>query len=230
MNPFKNLSILCFYFLVTLFIALAHAARFDITNNCSFTIWAGALPGGGREINKGGTWSLEVAPTKSGRIWARTNCSFNGSGIGTCQTGDCGGLLQCEVGGSPPVTIAEYRINQIQNGTDIFDISVVDGFNVPMAFSPTTRECTGTDCTGDLIGLCPKELKVPGGCKSPCAAFNTPEYCCTGSVGERCKATNYSIIFKGACPGAFSYSYDEKLNTYTCPSGTNYRVVFCPGP
>ena len=111
---------------------------------------------------------------------------------------------------------------------DFFDISVVNGFNVPMAFSPTTHECTSTDCTGDLNGLCLKELKVPGGSNNPCTVFKTDEYCCTSRTPESCKPRNYSIIFKGACPGAVSYSYDAKLNTCTCPSGNSYKVVFCP--
>ena len=52
--------------------------------------------GGGRLINKGGIWSLEVSLrslASGGRIWARIGCSFDGSGRGSCQTGDCGGLL-----------------------------------------------------------------------------------------------------------------------------------------
>jgi hypothetical protein len=31
------------------------------------------------------------------------------------------------------------------------------------------------------------------------------------------------------CPDAYSYSRDDDLSTtFTCPSGTNYQVVFCP--
>ncbi|KAL0000021.1 hypothetical protein SO802_019623 [Lithocarpus litseifolius] len=231
MNPFKNLSISFFYFFFILFIAFAHAARFDITNNCNFTIWAAAVPvGGGRQINKAGIWSLEVSrKSRLFGIWARTGCSFDGSGRGSCQTGDCDGLLHCKNYGKPPFTLAEFTLNL---DLDFFDVSVGFGFNVPMAFSPTNSECTGTDCTSDLNGLCPKELKVPSGCNSPCTVFKTDKYCCTSSSNtpQSCPLTNYSIILKGACPGAVSYSYDSKLNTYSCPSGNNYKVVFCPGP
>ncbi|KAK9276839.1 hypothetical protein L1049_006376 [Liquidambar formosana] len=43
--------------------------------------------------------------------------------------------------GAPPNTLAEYALNQF-NGLDFFDISLVEGFNVPMDFSPTSYGCT----------------------------------------------------------------------------------------
>ncbi|KAK9999140.1 hypothetical protein SO802_018743 [Lithocarpus litseifolius] len=230
MKPFKNLSISFFYFFVSalIFISLlAYAARFDIKNNCNITIWAAAVPGGGRQINPGGTWSLEVSPNsvQSGnRIWARTECIFNGSGVGKCQTGDCGGLFQCQEYGAVPLTLAEYSLDQFEN-KDFYDISLVDGFNVPMVFNPTSPECLGIDCTGDLNGNCPTELKAPGGCYSPCTVFKTKEYCC---IGADCKATNYSMFLKGGCPGAYSFPKDDATSLYSCHSGSNYNVVFCP--
>ena len=80
MNLFKNLSIN--FFLASLFIALAHAARFDITNNCPYTVWAAAVPGGGRQLNSCQSWPLDVnAGTARARIWARIGCNFDGSGL-----------------------------------------------------------------------------------------------------------------------------------------------------
>ncbi|GMY30233.1 Thaumatin-like protein [Fagus crenata] len=219
----SNFSLL----LITLFFASAHTGRFDITNNCNFTIWAAAMPGGGRQVNPGGTWSLEVSPgTKSGRIWARTGCSFNGSGPhGSCQTGDCGGVLQCQAYGAPPNTLAEYALNQFNN-LDFFDMSLVNGFNVPMDFSPTSNGCTrGIRCTADINGQCPIELKAPGGCNDPCIVFNTDDFCCnSGSCGP----TTYSKFFKDRCQDAYSYPKDDNTSTFTCPGGTNYKIVFCP--
>ncbi|KAM4085240.1 hypothetical protein ACJW30_10G011900 [Castanea mollissima] len=227
MNPFKNLSISFFYFFFILFIAFAHAARFDITNNCNFTIWAAAAPiAGGRQINKGGIWSLEVSPGSSGRIWARTGCNFDGSGNGSCQTGDCGGLLQCKAYSAPPNTLAKFSLNPNKN-LDLFYISLLDGFNVPMEFSPTSGDCTnGIRCAADINGQCPAQLKAPGGCNNPCTVFKTYEYCCTS--GNSCGPTNYSKFFKDRCPRAYSYPKDHAKSTFTCNSGTNYKVVFCP--
>ncbi|KAB1215290.1 Thaumatin-like protein [Morella rubra] len=226
MSLSKNLSIFCFLS-ITLCFALANAARFNIVNNCPFTVWAGAVPGGGRQLNaRGGTWNLDVAAgTKGARIWPRTGCNFDGSGRGRCQTGDCGGLLQCQAYGAPPNTLAEYALNQFSN-KDFFDISLVDGFNVPMEFSPTSGGCTrGIRCTADINGQCPNELKAPGGCNNPCTVFKTDQYCCNSG---KCGPTNYSKFFKTRCPDAYSYPKDDPTSTFTCPGGTNYKVVFCP--
>ena len=100
------------------------------------------MPGGGRRLNQNDVWTFNVNPdTVAARIWARTNCNFDASGRGQCQTGNCGGLLQCQAYGTPPNTLAEYALNQFNN-LDFFDISLVDGFNVPMEFSPTSGGCT----------------------------------------------------------------------------------------
>ncbi|KAB2622686.1 hypothetical protein D8674_024868 [Pyrus ussuriensis x Pyrus communis] len=95
MSPLKSLllfSILC----AILFFASANAARFDIQNNCPYTVWAAAVPGGGRQLDGGQSWAIDVT---------------------------------------------EYALNQYNN-LDFFDISLVDGFNVPMDFSPTSGGCT----------------------------------------------------------------------------------------
>ncbi|XP_027343491.1 protein P21-like [Abrus precatorius] len=206
---------------------LSHAATFDITNKCTYTVWAAAVPtGGGKQLNPGESWGINVAAGTAGaRIWARTNCNFDGSGRGHCQTGDCGGALQCTAYGTPPNTLAEFALNQYNN-LDFYDISLVDGFNVPMEFSPTSNGCTrAISCTADINGQCPSVLKADGGCNNPCTVFKTDEYCCnSGSCGP----TDYSKFFKDRCRDAYSYPKDDASSTFTCPGGTNYRVVFCP--
>ena len=213
------------FLLLPLLFVVSHAATFDIVNQCSFTVWAAAVPGGGRQLDPSQTWTINVNPgTTGGRVWARTDCSFDGSGSGSCQTGDCGGLLECQAYGTPPNTLAEFALNQFQN-LDFVDISLVDGFNVPMDFSPTSGDCRGIRCSADINGQCPAELRAPGGCNNPCTVFKTDEYCCTSGS---CGPTNYSMFFKNNCPDAYSYPKDDATSTFTCPGGTNYRVVFCP--
>ena len=223
-----------FTMLFLIFLALffnfnpSHAATFTIRNNGPYTVWAAASPGGGRRLDRGQTWTLNVAAgTAMARIWGRTGCSFDGAGRGRCQTGDCGGLLQCQGWGQPPNTLAEYALNQFNN-LDFFDISLVDGFNIPMDFSPTSGGCRGPrQCTADINGQCPAQLRAPGGCNNPCTVFKTNEYCCTNGQGS-CGPTDFSRFFKQRCPDAYSYPQDDPTSTFTCPGGTNYRVVFCP--
>ena len=222
---FQKLCILSLLLLIIAF-SFAKAATFDVRNNCGFPVWAAAVPGGGQRLNRGQTWSFNVnAGTHGARIWARTGCNFNRAGRGRCQTGDCEGVLRCTGFGQPPNTLAEYALNQ-HNNLDYFDISLVDGFNVPMEFSPTSNGCTrGISCTADINGQCPNELRAPGGCKNPCTVFKTNEYCCnSGSCGP----TNYSRFFKDRCRDAHSYPKDDRTSTFTCNGGTNYKVVFCP--
>lgn len=218
---------LCLFILVsTIFISYTDAATFTIQNQCPYTVWAAAVPGGGQRLDRSQTWTINVAPgTERARIWARTKCTFNAAGQGHCETGDCGGLLRCKAYGQPPNTLAEYALNTKTNNLDFFDISLVDGFNVPMAFTPISNKCRGIRCTADINGQCPRELKAPGGCNNPCTVFKTDQYCCNSG---KCGPTNYSRFFKQRCPDAYSYPKDDQTSTFTCPGGTNYRVVFCP--
>ncbi|KAI5557094.1 hypothetical protein BDE02_18G078800 [Populus trichocarpa] len=200
-------------------------STFEIRNQCPYTVWAAALPGGGRRLDPGQSWTITAnAGTTQARIWGRTNCIFDGAGRGTCETGDCNGLLQCQAFGQPPNTLAEYALNQFNN-LDFFDISLVDGFNVPMDFSPVSGNCRGIRCAADINGQCPNQLRASGGCNNPCTVFKTDQYCCnSGSCGP----TDYSRFFKQRCPDAYSYPKDDQTSTFTCPGGTNYMVVFCP--
>jgi Thaumatin family len=208
-----------------LFFSLGNAATFTIINQCSYTIWAAASPGGGRQLNSGGTWTLNVAAgTTMGRIWGRTGCSFDSSGNGHCQSGDCGKLV-CTGWGTPPNTLAEYALNQFNN-LDFYDISLIDGFNIPMNFVPVSGcNSAGAHCSADVNSQCPNELKRPGGCLNACQVFPVDQYCCNSGT---CGPTNYSRFFKGLCPQAYSYPKDDATSTFTCPGGTNYQVVFCP--
>ncbi|GMH22721.1 hypothetical protein Nepgr_024564 [Nepenthes gracilis] len=212
MSPFIKLIIFP-NLLLALFSISIDAATFVIVNNCSYTVRAVASPGGGQQLDPGG------------RVWARTGCSLSISNGASCQSGNCGGLLQCQGYDSLPNTLAEYSLNQYSN-LDFFDISLIDGFNVPMSFLPISNGCTqGPTCAADVNSQCPIVLKAPGGCNNPCTVFKTDEYCCNSGS---CNPTDYSRYFKGLCPDAYSYPKDDVTSTYTCPGGTNYKVVFCP--
>ncbi|PIN11373.1 hypothetical protein CDL12_16026 [Handroanthus impetiginosus] len=225
MSSSKSIA-LSIFLLIALSSTYANAATFTIQNNCPDMVWAAAVPGGGKPLGRGETWTIDVtAGTKEARIWARTGCNFDGAGKGSCQTGDCNGQLQCQGYGTPPNTLAEYALNQFNN-LDFFDISLVDGFNVPMEFSPNSGGCTkGISCTADINGQCPDPLRTAGGCNNPCTVFKTDEYCCNSG---NCGPTEYSKFFKQRCPDTYSYPKDDQTSTFTCPGGTNYKVVFCP--
>ncbi|BFG31674.1 hypothetical protein CerSpe_179480 [Prunus speciosa] len=211
---------------ITLYFTTIHATHFEVRNQCHFTVWAASIPGGGKQLLPGQTWPFDVnTGTFPAQIWGRTGCSFNEAGRGKCLTGDCEGHLKCQDSGQPPYTMAEYNPQNFD--MDFLDISLVDGFNIPMEFSSTGGgNCTkGIRCAADINRECPLDLRAPGGCNNACNVFNTDQYCCNST---RCGPTSYSRFFKARCPEAYTYPLDDQTATFTCPRGTNYRVVFCP--
>lgn len=196
---------------------------------------SGASVSTGFELAPQASNTINIPPPWSGRIWARFQCSDNG-GTFTCGSGDCGsGQVACNgAGAAPPATLVEITLGGA-NGQDFYDISLVDGFNLPVSVV-SQGDCPDISCPVDINSQCPSELAVTDGsggtigCKSACIAFNTPEYCCTGafSTPDTCPPTDYSRTFKNLCPDAYSYAYDDQSSTFTCNTGTNYDITFCP--
>ncbi|XP_050227521.1 thaumatin-like protein 1 [Mercurialis annua] len=217
-------------------------ATFTLINKCGYTVWPGTLSNSGStplestgfELQPGGSRSFPSPPNWSGRFWGRTGCTFDpATGQGTCLTGDCGtNLISCNgQNAKPPATLAEFTIG---SGTqDFYDVSLVDGYNVPMIVQPNggSGPCLATGCVTDVNQQCPMELRVGSGeaCKSACEAFGTPEYCCSGAYAtpDTCKPSVYSEMFKTACPKSYSYAYDDATSTFTC-TGADYLITFCP--
>ncbi|KAI6688902.1 hypothetical protein NL676_025730 [Syzygium grande] len=225
--------------------AIVSATVVTLQNQCSYTVWPGTLSGngaalgdGGFALAPGGSVQLTAPAGWSGRFWGRTGCSFDGSGAGTCVTGDCPGGLKCTGGGAPPATLVEFTVAAPNaGGMDFYDVSLVDGYNLGMGVRATggTGDCQYAGCLADINADCPAELRVADrsgrvvACKSACEAFRTPEYCCTGDHGtpQTCGPSRYSQMFKRACPTAYSYAYDDATSTCTC-TGSDYLITFCP--
>ena len=137
-------------------------------------------------------------------------------------------------------------------GQDYYDVSLVDGYNLPIQISPIAGsfkkagggkyDCNPAGCHSDLNAHCPPELAQKSGghtvaCFSACMKLNTDEYCCRGAHNkpETCKSrdwkVNYPAIFKQSCPDAYSYAYDDHSSTFPCHSNgahkTGYIIKFC---
>jgi hypothetical protein len=233
----------------------AQARTFTFVNKCNETVWVGSLGnpghappnGGGWAVGPGGSTAVSLPGDWAGRFWGRRNCNFNSAGQGTCETGDCGGRLQCNgAGGVPPTSLAEFTLG----GLDYYDVSLVDGYDFPIQISPSPAntspsnpyQCGSPTCTTDLLSICPPELQKRNGagrvvaCMSACEAFNTDQYCCRGAFNTpaTCKSSawpvNYPAIFKRACPTQYSYAYDDNSSTYVCNNPSpDYTLTFCPG-
>src|SRR5262249_55715680 len=124
-----------------------------VTNTCSYTVWADALPKttfpGGLPVQlaPGQSFVARVDNGWSGRVWGRFDCMP-----------DAMGKLKCE--DDPfPSTLAELTLtNNPGTGLDFYDVSLVDGFDLPMAlvavgFTPDPAHpysCGWPTCKMDL--------------------------------------------------------------------------------
>ncbi|HZR27441.1 MAG TPA: thaumatin family protein [Terriglobales bacterium] len=237
--------------------AAAQTRQFTIKNNCSETVWlAGA--GNPTPVFNGSPGGLEMLPGASvttsvptpwvaGRFWGRRNCTFDGSGKGSCATGDCGGLLQCTHTGAGSTTLAEFTLSGA-TGSDNYDVSLVDAFDFPISIQlddPAPSHCVNPACQVDLRALCPADQQnkdLAGnvvGCKSLCGKYNTPNYCCGGPYGVpgACNNVSWNTNFRGtvvknSCPSVYGYAYDDASSDFGChpPASPGYIVTFCPDP
>ncbi|KAJ3679950.1 hypothetical protein LUZ60_016228 [Juncus effusus] len=243
-----NRILLSLCFITTLLLIQgANATIFTFKNTCPYPVYPGILTDAGVpplqttgfKLESGAKFVVTAPPKWSGRMWARQLCSTDSTGQFVCASGDCGsGQLECNNAGAiPPATLVEFTLNGANN-EDFYDISNVDGFNIPISIvaSGGSTNCTSPTCAANLLSGCPQELWSQAadgtvvGCKSACLAFNTDQYCCRGAYGtpQVCKPSSYSLYFKKACPQAYSYAYDDGTSTFTCV-GADYAIVFCPG-
>jgi hypothetical protein len=218
-------------------------------NKLTHTIWVAASPDTAHPLSATG-WVLRpghrvtitVPNHWNGRFWGRTGCVFH-HGRGHCQTGGCNNRFDCTGYGAVPATLAEYDLDAY-DGLDFYDVSMVDGSNLPMYIHVTkgkatkkvsARGCIPAGCT-KLVD-CPKVLRVDAdgkavACESACLRFGTDQYCCRGKYSSRAACNpakwpvDYARVFKRAEPYAYSYVDDDATSVYTCSGRCNYEIVF----
>jgi thaumatin family protein len=221
-------------------------------NQMSQTIWVAAAPNPstplaatGWVLPAGHSVTITTPNNLNTRFWGRTGCVFNSEGVGHCQTGDCGGLFQCKGWGTIPATLAEVNFDA-WDGLDFYDVSMVDGSNLPMYIniaksSGGTKDkispdgCVPAGCTKPVV--CPSvlDVKVGGtvvGCISACARLGTDQLCCRGQWSSRAACNpaawpvDYAAVFKRAEPYAYSYVDDDATSVFTCQDVCDYRITF----
>ncbi|KAJ8663857.1 hypothetical protein O0I10_000132 [Lichtheimia ornata] len=223
-----------------------------VSNNCKDTLKVGVSTNG----QSGGGDSFDLSPgssqtiTKSdhwgGRVWG-AHCGDGGGGGGggggnnkTSGGGNSkrdGGGGHCSGGADNPASLAEFFFKGM-GGHDYYDISLVDGYNLPMTINPDKSgggngkyKCGSPSCD---VPSCPKEYAVKDssgkvtGCKSSCSATNSDEHCCKGKYDDpkTCKPDKQSENVKKTCPDAYSFAYDDQTSTFNCAVDT-YEVKFC---
>ncbi|XP_044473325.1 thaumatin-like protein [Mangifera indica] len=227
------------------FSSFTDGAQLIVVNSCRETLWPGILGSRGKPTPKDGGFKLDSGeevvldlPEKwSGRIWGRQGCKFNNKGKGSCDTGDCASQLHCRgVPGTPPATVVEMTLGSSSSSMHFYDVSLVDGFNLPVTMKPVGGGigCGVASCDVNVNVCCPStlEVKVGGkvvGCNSACLAMQSAKYCCTGAYAnpKTCKPTLFAHIFKAICPRAYTYAFDDSSSLNKCRA-SRYIITFCP--
>ena len=144
----------------------ASASTLVLYNRCGETVWPGIQSNAGSSrldptgfaLPAGASRAVPAPSGWSGRVWARTGCVQDaGSGKVACATGDCGsGSLECDGrNAATPATLAEFTLDPA-GGNDFYDVSLVDGYNLPVVVEPaggggaTTTTCAAAGCAADL--------------------------------------------------------------------------------
>lgn len=236
-----------------------------ITNLCAETIW----PAVGTQHGTGpDSQGFSLAPGKSkdqivsadfqGRVWGRTNCSFNAEGTGpsnngglngggeSCDTGDCNGLLDCLVTvrcepqcdsaldlltlsqGNTPTTLAEFTLAAA--GKTFYDVSLVDGYNLPMAIVSLNNE-------SGIASL----MDIPPNLTNPICIATAAQLAEKGSTLDQYLGSNDSYplpleqsvsydFVKTWCPWELQLSPPSTSanGVYPYPDGTLERPTFNP--
>jgi len=205
-----------------------------VKNNCQSTMTMGWLTNGQSndhttlvDINAGASSTITPGGNWGGRVWGRNKC-------------DHSDMLYCGTsGGAAPASLAEFLFSG-SNGQDYYDVSLVDGYNIPISISVDGGQSSGQDSyqCGSPAALslpqCPSANVVKDnsgnyvGCKSTCSLDNTPETCCTGDYNtpSKCTTNAFAKLVKASNPTAYSFAYDDKTSTFACsPSG--YTVTLC---
>ena len=230
----------------------------DFVNNCTQTIWVGSSGNSGFDGLNGGGWEMGAKGTAtasttvqadvgwSGRIWPRTGCTFEASGLCTgftpcCTSGSCLTAdkktfgLACLDSGIPPVGIIELTFDAAGGlgPYDTYDVSFVDGWGESMSivanagtFNPQPDPglqapwCILSGCTASPT--CPVGLSAGGdSCWSPCQnSVNSGDPAATQEkLCCSCSMDSPVTCGQAACDGAYGcspYSTPPNAANQTC--------------
>ena len=237
--------------------AVAGKRTLTLVNRLGQTIWPAIaadpthpVAATGWKLAPGASLSFPIPDHWDVRVWARTGCTFNAAGNGHCVTGDCAGHFQCgRTWGQFPSTLAEFNLNA-WNGMDFYDVSLVEGNNLPMWINNSggrgtdpisANGCSPAGCTHDANRSCPKAMQrthdgAVVACLSACLVLGTDQTCCTGPYAARsaCTPSTWPIdsaaVFKKAEPFAYSYVNDDATSVLTCSGECNYRITWGVSP
>ncbi|KAL9546272.1 hypothetical protein MBANPS3_006745 [Mucor bainieri] len=216
----KSQSIITYIalYIALLLVPISQAEKsITVKNNCGSVITVGVLTNGvssglpeqSFDLTPSASNSFSKSDSWGGRVWARYHCS----GSAGKDSSNCG-----VPGATNPASLAEFFFKGT-GGKDYYDISLVDGYNMPMSIipsggaTPSGYTCGSPQCS---ISDCPKEYAVTDAtgnvisCMSACSKT----------------ASGNSANIKQQCPDAYSFAYDDQDSTFECEA-ESFTVNFC---
>jgi hypothetical protein len=151
----------------------------------------------------------------NGRLFFKTNCDAQGT--------------HCTIG-QQANSLVEFNIPGATTDTTWYDISLVDGYTLPLTLAPTDTRCVVAQC-GLSLSNCPSGLLIPGiACLSPCSKTHNETDCCGNLTPQQCSQgpiihTPYVQQIHQSCPTVYAYSYDDANGLHTCPSATSFHIL-----
>jgi len=240
-------------------LATSEAVELTVTNNCDQTLWMATTPNYQIDPLPDGVVTLVPAQTYTyaipeqgwaGRFWPKVGCDETGY---NCEFGDssppCG---PCQ---PPADTKVEFNFAPQPATTESwYDISLVDGYSLPMRITPrgiSQNNCIETTCQLSL-DRCPKDENNVGdlgiygtdgkilACLSPCKKWNYPPPYGLGNDEQVSPGVDYCCptppIYPEECSsGPVIETQYVQLIHETCPTAYSYAyddfagLHNCPG-
>lgn len=221
---------------MTILAAPTNKKEMVISNECGKTLQVGYQTnddprGLTFELSDNATYVLPVSMDWAGRVWARESCE----------------VLACDIASADnPASLAEFKLANDPDQIDYYDVSFVDGYNLPVRIEPImtqqqvddpnnleSKHCRISECTS--LPVCDQDLQEVDSlgnfvaCNSACSRYGDDKYCCRGEFNsaETCTSNNYAQTIKDICPDSYSYAFDDATSVYGCLSNA-YKIVFCP--
>ncbi|KAK9845843.1 hypothetical protein WJX81_004051 [Elliptochloris bilobata] len=195
---------------------------------------AGVSGDNGGLIFSGGGWVLApnefikfLLPTPfiGAQMWGRVACK-DAPTDPTCANYTCS-----SASGSIPTgcTLVEpkghFGIFEIHFGKtgmalDFYGISQADSYNLPITIVPVPSSYAGATSNPNRTNSC-GSIVFASHLNKNCPAALSED----GSGSSSCITNENSLVFKNACPGCYSFSYDDATSTYVC-RGADYQMQF----
>ncbi|KAL3698914.1 hypothetical protein R1sor_012990 [Riccia sorocarpa] len=210
-------------------ISVVNGCGINIRNSCPYEVTTCAQ----NKNNKISQFNLGAGAQQ--RLDFGSGCKWIAGAIWPSVKGQCAAPISASAANDRNLAnLAEFTIGD-GSGSDYYDLSNVNAYTLGMKIrvlnrggeeSPTSvgvdYKCGSPVCViKDIRGFCHGNnhlVPLPTGALS-----------CVNTDGINGRGpTDGTRSFKNPCPSAYSYNLDDATSIFTCGTGSNYEVEFCP--